>query len=92
MGTPARYAQAWLDAGGVEHPPAGSPAPARVVSLVPSLTESFAALGGRARLAGITAFCIRPAGLLRIRASRSSAGPRSSAARSSSRSSRTWCC
>jgi iron complex transport system substrate-binding protein len=37
----------------------------RIVSLVPSLTETLCALGGRAKLIGCTAFCIRPKGLLK---------------------------
>lgn len=59
-----RYTKPWTDAGAVAHDPA-SPAPQRIVSLVPSLTETLCAVGGRARLAGITAFCIRPPELLK---------------------------
>jgi ABC-type Fe3+-hydroxamate transport system substrate-binding protein len=42
----------------------GSPA-RRVVSLVPSLTETFALLAGADRLAGITRYCIHPQEALR---------------------------
>lgn len=65
MGTLDRYTQTWTDAGGVSHDPACAPAPGRLVSLVPSLTESLCALGGRARLAGCTAFCVHPPDLLK---------------------------
>jgi ABC-type Fe3+-hydroxamate transport system substrate-binding protein len=35
-------------------------APRRIVSLVPSITESVVALGGEERLVGITEWCVRP--------------------------------
>lgn len=41
-------------------------APARIVSLVPSITESLVALGARDRLAGRTEFCIHPAAELAL--------------------------
>ncbi len=44
--------------------------PSRIVSLVPSLTETLVLMGARARLAGITKYCIHPqnrlAGIPRI--------------------------
>lgn len=46
------------DAVGVRHAPAG--ADARIVSLVPSVTELLFALGLGANLVGRTAFCVRP--------------------------------
>jgi ABC-type Fe3+-hydroxamate transport system substrate-binding protein len=46
------------DALGTAHPPAG--AQARIVSLVPSLTELLIDLGLRERLVGRTGFCIHP--------------------------------
>jgi ABC-type Fe3+-hydroxamate transport system substrate-binding protein len=55
----------WKDAGGVVHDPASVRAPRRVVSLVPSLTETFCAIGGREQLVGCTAFCIEPHDLLK---------------------------
>lgn len=66
MSAANRYRQPWADAGGVTHPPADQAVPPeRMVSLVPSLTECVVALGARDRLSGITAFCIRPADLLK---------------------------
>ena len=47
-----------IDALGVEHVPAG--AGARIVSLVPSLTELLFALGLGAQVVGRTGFCIHP--------------------------------
>ncbi len=38
------------------------PAPRRIVSLVPSLTETLAALGLDAETVGLTRFCVHPAG------------------------------
>lgn len=64
MGSASKYDAAWLDAGGVPHDPARASGRQRIVSLVPSLTETLCAVGGRARLKGITAFCIKPADLL----------------------------
>ncbi len=66
--TLAVYRRSWRDAGGIPHDPRDAPRRQRVVSLVPSLTESLCAVGGRTRMAGCTAFCIRPAGLLKDRA------------------------
>ena len=54
----------WLDAGGVSHDPREAPRRMRIISLVPSLTETLCAVGGEARLVGITAFCIWPKNLL----------------------------
>lgn len=59
----SRWQQVWTDAGGVSHDP--KVAHTRIVSLVPSLTETLCAVGGRAQLVGCTAFCIRPEGLLK---------------------------
>lgn len=42
----------------------GSP-PQRIVSLVPSITETIIELGARGRLVGITNYCIHPAPLVR---------------------------
>jgi ABC-type Fe3+-hydroxamate transport system substrate-binding protein len=47
-----------IDATGTEHPPAGSDA--RIVSLVPSITELLFALGLGDRVVGRTGFCIHP--------------------------------
>ena len=41
------------------------PAPQRIVSLVPSLTESLFALGLGERVVGVTEFCVHPADALR---------------------------
>ncbi|NQV59727.1 MAG: ABC transporter substrate-binding protein [Alphaproteobacteria bacterium] len=49
-----------IDAVGNKH--AVAPAPARIVSLVPSLTELLFALDLQDQLVGRTAFCIEPAG------------------------------
>jgi hypothetical protein len=46
------------DAAGIEHPPAGPNA--RIVSLVPSITELLFALGLGDRVVGRTGFCIHP--------------------------------
>lgn len=46
------------DAAGVEHPPAGNDA--RIVSLVPSITELLFALGVGEHVVGRTGFCIHP--------------------------------
>lgn len=59
------YASAWTDAGGVRHDPLEAPRRQRIISLVPSLTETLCAVGGESRLVGITAFCIWPKDLLR---------------------------
>ncbi|MEO8432532.1 MAG: helical backbone metal receptor [Acidobacteriota bacterium] len=40
------------------------PAPSRIVSLCPSITETLVSLGARRRLVGATRFCVRPEGLL----------------------------
>jgi len=47
-----------IDAAGVEHPRAGSNA--RIVSLVPSITELLFALGLHERIVGRTGFCVHP--------------------------------
>ncbi len=52
-------AGALIDAAGSEHAPAGNDA--RIVSLVPSLTELLIDLGLGAQLVGRTHFCIHPA-------------------------------
>lgn len=59
------FTKVWHDAGGIAHDPARAGTYRRVVSIVPSLTETFCAVGGRGRLVGCCAFCIRPAGLLK---------------------------
>ena len=46
-------------------PPGSGRAPARIVSLVPSTTESVCVLGAAARLVGCTRYCSEPAGALR---------------------------
>lgn len=59
LATPVQQpADAWPDAAGTVHPPAA--ANARVVSLVPSLTELLVDLGLGTRLVGRTGFCIHP--------------------------------
>lgn len=60
-----QFTQPWTDAGGVTHDPQRAPLRKRIVSLVPSLTETLCALGGRERLVGCTAFCVHPKGLLK---------------------------
>jgi len=55
----------FTDAGGVRHDPANATTHQRIVSLVPSLTETLCAVGGQSRLVGCTAFCIHPPGLLK---------------------------
>jgi len=55
----------WRDAGGVEHDRREAERHRRIVSLVPSLTETICAVGGRSRLVGCTAFCTRPPDLLK---------------------------
>ena len=57
--------QVWKDAGGVVHSPDSVRPNRRVVSLVPSLSETFCAIGGREELVGCTAFCIEPKDLLK---------------------------
>jgi ABC-type Fe3+-hydroxamate transport system substrate-binding protein len=57
--------KSWTDRGGVSHDYDSAPRRRRVVSLVPSLTETFCAVGGRERLVGCTAFCIRPTDVLK---------------------------
>ncbi|NML33280.1 helical backbone metal receptor [Paraburkholderia antibiotica] len=47
-----------VDAAGVAHEPAG--AAARIVSLVPSLTETLFALGLERQIVGRTGFCVHP--------------------------------
>lgn len=53
----------WIDAAGRLHPPAGPDA--RIVSLVPSLTELVFDLGLGDRLVGRTGFCVHPREALR---------------------------
>ncbi|HMU16063.1 MAG TPA: helical backbone metal receptor, partial [Thauera aminoaromatica] len=53
----------WIDAAGRLHSPAG--ADARIVSLVPSLTELVFDLGLGERLVGRTGFCVHPREALR---------------------------
>jgi ABC-type Fe3+-hydroxamate transport system substrate-binding protein len=60
-----KFARFWTDAGGVQHDPARAMRRQRIVSLVPSLTETLCVLGGQSRLAGCTAFCVHPSGLLK---------------------------
>jgi ABC-type Fe3+-hydroxamate transport system substrate-binding protein len=62
METIAREA-ALVDALGVRHAPAGREA--RIVSLVPSITELVCSLGLSDRLVGRTGFCVHPAHTLR---------------------------
>lgn len=58
-------AEALVDAAGVAHPPA--PAAARIVSLVPSITELLFDLGLGPQLVGRTHYCVHPAaGLARV--------------------------
>lgn len=54
---------AWIDAAGQAHPPAGPEA--RIVSLVPSLTELLFDLGLGERVVGRTGFCVHPRAALR---------------------------
>lgn len=53
----------WVDAMGHVHPPA--PTQARIVSLVPSVTELLFDLGLGAHVVGRTGFCIHPRGQVR---------------------------
>jgi ABC-type Fe3+-hydroxamate transport system substrate-binding protein len=53
----------WIDAAGNRHPPAAGAA--RIVSLVPSLTELLLTLGLRTQLVGRTGFCVHPRDLVR---------------------------
>jgi ABC-type hemin transport system substrate-binding protein len=53
----------WLDAAGQPHPRAD--ASARIVSLVPSLTELLFDLGLGERVVGRTGFCVHPRAALR---------------------------
>lgn len=62
-----------IDAAGIEHGPAG--ADARIVSLVPSLTELLFDLGLQAQIVGRTAFCVHPRD--RVRAVKSVGGTKS---------------
>jgi len=55
----------WNDAGRVRHAPSRVIERRRIVSLVPSLTETLCAVGGQSRLVGCTAFCVHPNGLLK---------------------------
>jgi ABC-type Fe3+-hydroxamate transport system substrate-binding protein len=59
-----------IDAAGVRHPPAGEDA--RIVSLVPSITELLFDLGLDAAVVGRTVFCVHPKD--RVRAARSVGG------------------
>jgi ABC-type Fe3+-hydroxamate transport system substrate-binding protein len=52
-----------IDAAGTEHSPAGRDA--RIVSLVPSITELLFALGLADHLVGRTGFCVHPRGAVR---------------------------
>lgn len=52
-----------IDAAGVAHSPAG--ADARIVSLVPSITELLFDIGLAPRLVGRTAYCVHPKGAVR---------------------------
>jgi ABC-type Fe3+-hydroxamate transport system substrate-binding protein len=61
----ADYSIPWNDAGGIMHDPREAPRRQRIISLVPSLTETLCAVGGEPRLIGITAFCIWPMNLLK---------------------------
>lgn len=54
-----------LDAVGTEHARVASPEAARIVSLVPSITELLCDLGLAPRLVGRTGFCIHPADTVR---------------------------
>lgn len=56
-------AEGGIDAAGVHHPPAAGPA--RIVSLVPSLTELLFALDLGDHVVGRTAYCVRPEGRVR---------------------------
>ncbi len=62
-----------IDAAGIAHAPAGPDA--RIVSLVPSLTELLFDLGLDAQIVGRTAFCVHPRG--RVKAVRSVGGTKS---------------
>jgi len=55
----------FTDRGGVVHSATDAERRRRIVSLVPSLTETLCEVGGRARLMGCTAFCIRPKDVLK---------------------------
>jgi ABC-type Fe3+-hydroxamate transport system substrate-binding protein len=59
----ASHTPSLVDAAGTEHPPAG--AGARIVSLVPSITELVCDLGLAEQLVGRTGFCIHPRATLR---------------------------
>jgi iron complex transport system substrate-binding protein len=61
----ALFSAPWTDAGGVEHDPRQHARRGRIVSVVPSMTETLCELGGRERLVGCTAFCVHPRGLLK---------------------------
>jgi ABC-type Fe3+-hydroxamate transport system substrate-binding protein len=65
MSAPEKYQQTWADAGGVAHDGRDAHRHQRIVSLVPSLTETLCAVGAKEKLAGCTAFCIKPGGLLK---------------------------
>lgn len=58
LGAPASHESATADATGVVHGAAG--AAARIVSLVPSITELLFALDLDAQIVGRTGFCVRP--------------------------------
>lgn len=55
---PATVHASGIDALGVAHPPAGKDA--RIVSLVPSITELLCTLGLGSRVVGRTTFCVHP--------------------------------
>ena len=62
--TAAIHSQTFRDACGVEHEKVRAGQPARIVSLVPSITELLCELGLHQYLVGRTGFCIHPRELL----------------------------